>query len=70
MKEHLSNSIYELATHMLMRASRQKAKVVFFHVFPLGCHQKVWPRFRVDLLTSEYHIKKTIPHRYAYLLEF
>ena len=36
-----------------VRASRQREKLSFSHVLNIGYHQKVWPRLKVDLLTSK-----------------
>lgn len=42
-----------------MKAIRQNTKASFFQVYYKGCHEKVWPRFRVSLQTSNDSIKKT-----------
>lgn len=42
-----------------MKAMRQNTKASVFHVYYKGCHEKVWPRFRVSLQTSNDSIKKT-----------
>ena len=60
-----------------MRSSRQRARESFFHILFLGYHQKVWPRFKVELLISSIKIEglftssdqvKQTPHKYVQLL--
>lgn len=58
MKECLSGSIDELASEN--EGNQQQKEAAFFRV--LLCLQKVWPRFRVGLPTSNDPIKKT-PYR-------
>lgn len=54
-----SNRMDELANKS--DGKRQKAKVSFIYVLYIGCHQKVRPRFRVDLSAARNLIKEIFP---------
>lgn len=65
-KECLSSGVDDFANKC--KVKQAKSQSFFFYSLSLDCHQKVGPRFRVDL-TSKDLIKK-IPHRCTQLLEF
>lgn len=50
-------------------ASMQRTRTSFFHDLYIGCHPKMWPRFKVHLPTSNEKSRK-IPYKCTQLLEF
>jgi hypothetical protein len=50
---------YQMNLPKRLRASRHKGKAFSIPVY-VGCHHKVWPRFRVDFLNSKNLNKKNL----------
>jgi hypothetical protein len=48
-----------------VKASRQSVRASFFHVLYIGGHQKMWPRFKVNLPTSNDPVKKSLLQVYT-----
>lgn len=69
MEEVGSSQQQNIILPVRVRASRHQAEACFLHVLYVGCHQKMWHRFRVGLTTSNDPIKK-ISHNHAHLPEF
>ena len=58
-KECLSNRIDELASESEGKQAKPK-KIPSSVSFYVGCYQKVWPTFKVGLLTSNDQLRKSL----------